>query len=123
MKNASFLLCACILLGACKKDEASRSVEYRASCYSCTLSYRASDGDYMRNVVLDTVWTDTGYRRASWSASADIPESVSPRISLMNDGQTDLYRRDTCEAYITVDGATVRSQRITSIGGNIDLAY
>lgn len=121
------LLFACVLLGcvACKKDEETRSVEYRASCYSCMVTYKTTADDYGR-VDLDTVWhygMDTTFERAYWSTTAEVFTDDGARIMLVNDGALDSARHDTCEAFILVDGTVVRSQRITSIGGNIDLGY
>lgn len=114
-----------LILIACNKDKETRSVEYRASCYSCSVMFRTTADDYGR-VELDTLWhygTDTTFDRASWNTTAEVFMDDGARIMLVNDAASDSLRHDTCEAFILVDGTVVRSQRITSIGGNIDLAY
>lgn len=122
--NKLVLLCILLAAVSCKKDEQSRTVEYRASCYSCAVNYRSANGDFVRNVILDTVWhyaEDTTYTRATWAATEEIPEAVSPHLSLFNG--TDNGQHDTCTAEIRIDGSVVRSQRITSIAGTIELRY
>lgn len=110
MKPAIPLL-SILTLAACKKEEPSRTADYRASCIECHVSYRDGSGGFQRI-----------YNEGEFSKSLTLDADVTARILVVDVPNTDPQRFDTVSASIAINGRVVRANTVEAMAGVIDLS-